>query len=188
MELGQVVQGKDIGRLIGHTYIWLSCPDCGKERWIINTKKNLNGKKCKKCVHTLPREKLENNTQKMHQGYVLIRLHHTDFYFPMVWKLGLVPEHRLVMAKSLGRCLQVREHVHHKNGIRNDNRIENLELTTAGQHQLDHGKGYRDGYAKGLVDGRDKQIQELKEENYELLRQVLLLLSAIGEKVGVSSN
>lgn len=63
-------------------------------------------------------------------GYVMVPYQKGH---PNARKDGYIREHTLVMSEYLGRPLLSNENVHHKNGQRADNRIENLELWSTSQ-------------------------------------------------------
>lgn len=76
------------------------------------------------------------------KGY--IALYRPDH--PMATKDGLVMEHRLVMEEKIGAVIPKGFTVHHINGIKDDNRIENLALMTNSAHSALHNR--RDGKQK----------------------------------------
>jgi hypothetical protein len=85
----------------------------------------------------LPNQWGERNTnwkggkKKTHGGYVEVL---APFGYPHPTKHRYVMEHRLVMERHLGRYLEAWEFVHHRNGVKNDNRVENLVLVTKKTH------------------------------------------------------
>lgn len=80
--------------------------------------------RCRKC-----RSKEVGSIRKGKDGYVVIKqpnaIHPTS--------RGWLKEHVYVMSEHLGRPLLPHENVHHVNGVRDDNRLENLELWSTSQ-------------------------------------------------------
>ncbi len=124
-------------------YIEVECPDCGKKRDV--SKYNVKFGKCTRCKPCSWKRHGEDFRGKNNwnwqggqtfdsHGYLIVKIYPDSPYFNMHMNKYRVLKHRLVMAQHLGRCLKTNEMVHHLNGIKDDNRIENLALTNRKDH------------------------------------------------------
>ncbi len=135
-QLGEIKYNKDIGGVGTSKVIWTACQDCGHERWVQCIRGEPVSKRCYHCCNSGQRSPHWKGGKRTDSGgYHLIKLQPDNFFFSMTDVNGYVLEHRLVIAQHLGRCLHSWEIVHHKNHIRNDNRIENLQLVSDDRHR-----------------------------------------------------
>ena len=88
------------------------------------------GDYCRKCSTALRRRAAGARRTAGPGGYITVTGHHDH---PNATTQGRIYEHVLVMSEKLGRPLAYGENVHHKNGVRDDNRPENLELWVTSQ-------------------------------------------------------
>lgn len=107
------------GQKLDTVAVYCRCT-CGTERHVRKNSLYYGTSKSCGCLHRAKPGKRHRHGK----GYVSVSMRD----HPNAKSNGLVLEHTLVMSEHLGRPLFKGECVHHKNGIRDDNRIENLEL------------------------------------------------------------
>lgn len=162
--LGEIRKGSEISKkAIYSKFVWAACSICGKERWVRIKLSNPVYNNCTRC-------KAQNRNYPIREdswawrggryeddGYVSINVKDRPEFASMLRHNGYVFEHRLIMAEHLGRALTSDEMVHHINGVRHDNRIENLCLTNAREHDV-----------HALLHRAQKRIQELEDKIREM--------------------
>lgn len=125
MKFGQLTVIRFIGiddRFSRKRALWECLCQCGK---ILNIRSDVIRKRVS-CGCWYRDEKNPNcrTGKRIVHGYVVVYINDRN---DDRWQKH-IPEHRLIMENIIGRRLFPNENVHHKNGIRDDNRPENLEL------------------------------------------------------------
>lgn len=120
-----------------------TCTNCGiiftRRASTIDNKNSFCTRKCQYQFHRGKNAPIYKGGKRLNDhGYVLILCPK----HPRRIAGQYVYEHTLVMEEKIKRYLKKEEVVHHINGIKNDNRIENLQLTNIHEHRKFHSKAW----------------------------------------------
>ena len=165
----QTKTGKQLG-YIGDTakrlFAITLCPECGEKRWVQIRNNKVTSTFCRKCCNKNVRNyRWKGGRFTGNDGYIYIQILPS-----MVNSIGYAPEHRIIMAKHLNRCLLSWEVIHHKNGKKDDNDLRNLELLPHGRFHLN------DSVLKSRIAKLEDRLALLEAENTALHFQLIQLV------------
>ena len=126
----------------GHGSVWECRCDCGNTHFTRGTHVTQNKTQSCGCLRKAMfaswRQDKSGSDNPMWKGGKTHDKEYIKLLTPLKDRFGkpkYIFEHRFVMSQKIGRPLEAWEVVHHKNGIKDDNRIENLELLTKNNHK-----------------------------------------------------
>lgn len=126
-----------LGLKVHHKGTYQTCLKCGQlfyVRFCRTGRRKFCSWKCRSSYKV--KEKSPNwkgGRVRNRQGYIRVNV---GVNHPMAGKDGYVLEHRQAISEHLGRPLLKTEAVHHLNGIKDDNRLENLLLLSPADHNI----------------------------------------------------
>lgn len=140
--------------------VTLNCKVCGKEFTLSPSVAKSGVVHCSKTcgastrtIHGVGREHNGKPVRKEKKGYLYVwEPDHPDSYGN-----GWILEHRLVAAHKLGRRLATAEQVHHINGVKTDNRPENLSVMDATDHTATTKK--EEGWKRQAAQERIRELE-----------------------------
>lgn len=151
------------------------CRQCGKEFIRIRNSSRFYKYCSHKCSYAANKDKFKNNKYAERANGILTKTVWQDGYVhvympehPAHNSSGCVFEHRLVMEKHLGRHLAKAEIIHHINGKRDDNRLENLRFIKGGDKHLTK------YYLQEEIEDLQIETKKLRQEVKELQNQLKL--------------
>lgn len=181
-QIGDISKKKNFQKLV-----WAACLDCGKERWVDYRNGEPVAKRCRICALRITQKSFNrygsaNGSWKGGRtkvaGYWFLLINPDNQYYLMAShkkkgnKSGhYIAEHRYIIAQRLGRCLESWEVVHHINGDKEDNRLENLKLLPSSREHFPTIRWQTE------LNRRDKRITQLESRVTQLEAENILLKS-----------